>query len=123
MNEPAFTDSNLFLRYFLNDIPEQADAVEEILKKAHSGNLTLVTNELVIAEVIWVLESFYGLEREKIRSIVLSIINTPNIQIASSDVVTQAIDSYVVKNIDFIDAFNAFWMKSKGLTVVYTFDK
>ena len=123
MNDVAFIDTNLFLRYFLNDIPQQADAVEEILKEARSGKLTLVTNELVIAEVVWVLESFYGLDKEMIRKIVLSILNTPNIKIASDDIIAQAIDAYVRKNVDFIDAFSAFWMKANGITKVFTFDK
>lgn len=123
MNDVAFIDTNLFLRYFLNDIPKHADAVEAILKKARSGKLTLVTTELIIAEVVWVLESFYSLDKEMIRKIILSILNTPNIKIASDDIITQAIDAYVTKNIDFIDAFSAYWMKENGITKVFTFDK
>jgi predicted nucleic-acid-binding protein len=50
-------------------------------------------------------------------------LNTPNIKIASDDIITQAIDAYVRKNIDFIDAFSAFWMKENGVKTVLTFDK
>jgi hypothetical protein len=30
--ETAFADTNLFLRYLTNDVPEQADAVEGLLR-------------------------------------------------------------------------------------------
>jgi hypothetical protein len=31
--ERRFIDTNLFLRYLTNDVPEQADAVEELLNR------------------------------------------------------------------------------------------
>jgi predicted nucleic acid-binding protein len=77
--ERWFADTNLFLRYLTNDIPAQADAVEELLKRAKRGELTLVTNALVLAETVWTLESFYHLERTDIKEKVLGIINTPGV--------------------------------------------
>ena len=65
--ERCFIDTNLFLRYLTNDVPEQADAVEELLNKAAAGEMILVTNNLVCAEIVWTLESFYKLERDAIR--------------------------------------------------------
>ena len=32
--ERVFADTNLFLRYLTNDVPAQADAVEELLRQA-----------------------------------------------------------------------------------------
>lgn len=49
----VFIDTNLFLRYLLDDIPEQADAVEEILKEAYEGEPELWTNPMVIADSIF----------------------------------------------------------------------
>src|SRR5262245_31227672 len=105
--ERWFADTNLFLRYLTNDIPAQADAVEELLKRAERGELTLVTNALVMAEIIWTLESFYHLERAEIKEKVLGILNTPGIEVADGDLVLQAVVWYVDKNVDYIDAYNA----------------
>ncbi len=55
--ERVFADTNLFLRYLTNDVPQQADAVEALLRRAAAGEVTLVTNSLAIAEVVWVLET------------------------------------------------------------------
>jgi hypothetical protein len=46
-------------------------------------------SSLVIAELVWTLESFYGLTREAVK--VLAILNTPGLEVADGDRVLQAI--------------------------------
>lgn len=123
MSENAFADTNLFLRFFTNDVPNQADAVEKLLEQARKSKITLLTNELVIAEIVWVLESSYQLDRGTIRKCVVGILNTPGVKVTSADLIMQAIDIYVTKNIDFIDAYNACWMKTNHIKTAYTFDR
>ncbi len=40
----CFVDTNVFLRYLTDDVPEQASHVEDLLRKAEKGELTLVTS-------------------------------------------------------------------------------
>ncbi|MCL7455222.1 MAG: hypothetical protein M8467_19475, partial [Anaerolineae bacterium] len=68
---------------------------------------SLVINSLVIAEIVWTLESYYGLARDSIKSKVLAILNTPGLEVAEGDLLVQAIFWYADKNMHFIDAFNA----------------
>jgi predicted nucleic-acid-binding protein len=121
--ERRFVDTNLFLRYLTNDVPEQADAVEELLRKAAAGDVTLVTNSLVLVEIVWTLESFYHLEREDIREKLLAILNTRGLDVVDGKLIGQAIKGYVELNVDFIDAYNVAWMLSQGITDVHTFDR
>ena len=121
--ERAFADTNLFLRYLTNDVPAQADAVEALLQRASDGEIVLVINSLVIAEIVWTLEAYYGLARDSIKDKVLAILNTPGIEAAEGDLLLQAIFWYAGKNIDFVDAFNAAWMFAEGLETSYTFDR
>jgi len=121
--ERVFADTNLFLRYLTNDVPAQADAVERLLQRAAAGEIVLVINGLVIAEIVWTLESHYGLARESIKNMVLAILNTPGLEAAEGDLLLQAIFFYADKNVDFIDAFNGAWLLDRGLTNVYTFDQ
>jgi predicted nucleic-acid-binding protein len=121
--ERVFVDTNLFLRYLTNDVPTQANAVEQLLHQATAGETILVTNSLVIAEIVWTLESFYHLTKNDIREKVLAILNTPGLEVADNDQVLQAIIWYVDQNIDFIDAYNAAWLLDQGMTVAYTFDR
>jgi len=121
--ERVFVDTNLFLRYLTNDVPAQADAVEQLLHRASAEEIILVTNSLVVAEIVWTLESFYQLTRDEIREKVLAILNTPGLNVADADQILQAITWYVDYNVDFADAFNAVWLLDQGLTTVYTFDQ
>lgn len=121
--ETIFADTNLFLRYLTNDVPEQADAVEKLLRRAAAGELRLVTTSLVLGEIVWTLESFYHLPRKAVREHVLAILNTPGLEVAEADILLQAVLWYEEKNVDFIDAFNAAWLLAHGLQHVATFDR
>jgi predicted nucleic-acid-binding protein len=121
--ERAFIDTNLFLRYLTNDISEQADQVEVLLRQAAVGEISLFTTTLVIAEIVWTLASFYKVSREQIRERILAILNTPGLEIAESDLLIEAATNYAAKNVDFIDAYNAAWMIQQQLSTAYTFDR
>ena len=121
--ERVFADTNLFLRYLTNDLPAQADAVERLLHRAAAGEVVLVTNSLVIAEIVWTLESYYGLSRSSIKDKIFAILNTAGLEAWEGDLLLEAIFWYADKNIDFIDAFNAAWLLTQGLDTTYTFDR
>ena len=91
--ERVFADTNLFLRYLTNDVPAQADAVEELLRQAAAHELVLVTHSLVIAEIVWTLESYYRLPRNRVQENVLALLNTPGLEVVDADLVLQAIIS------------------------------
>jgi len=121
--ERVFADTNLFLRYLTNDVPTQADAVEQLLHQAAAGKVVLVINPLVIAEIVWTLESFYQLTKDDIRQKVLAILNTPGLDVLDTHLVLQAITEYTDQNVDFADAYNAAWLLGQEMTTVYTFDR
>lgn len=121
--ERVFADTNLFLRYLTNDVPAQADAVEALLQRAAAQEITLVTNSLVVAEIVWTLESFYKLPRTAVQEKVFAILNTPGLEVADADLVLQGIDDYIENNVDFIDAYNGAWLLAQGLTSAYSFDR
>lgn len=117
-----FVDTNLFLRYLTNDVPSQADAVQSLLLRAAKGKIHLVTSGMVIAEIVWTLESCYRLGKREIQTMVLGILNTDGLEVMDSDLLLQAIVPYADKNVDFIDAFNAAWMVKNDVDTIYTFD-
>ena len=121
--ERVFADTNLFLRYLTNDVPAQADAVEELLRLAAAHELVLVTHSLVIAEIVWTLESYYRLPKNRVRENVLALLNTPGLEVMDADLVLQAIISYVDKNVDFIDAYSGAWLLAHDMKCADTFDR
>lgn len=117
-----FVDTNLFLRYLTDDIPEQADRVERLLQRAKAADISLFTNVLVIAEIVWTLESYYHRSKVRIRDDILGILNTPGLAVEEAALVADAVDLYARLNVDFVDAFNALWMRQHELESVLTFD-
>lgn len=118
-----FLDTSIFIRFLTDDVPEKADACEEILKKAVEKQETLFTTDLVIAEIVWVLESFYELPKNEIQDKVEKILNTPNLICLHKDLILSALISYSEKNIDYIDAYNALILKENGIEELYSYDK
>ena len=123
MIDQAFVDTNLFLRYLTNDVPEQADAVDALLRQAEASELALTTNRLVIAEIVWTLESFYKKSKLEVRDAVLAILNTPGLTVEAYDQLLQAAIWYEEKNIDFIDACIAAQLFEQGPDTIYTFNR
>jgi len=121
--ETIFADTNLFLRYLTDDVPAQADLVEALLRRAAQGQVQLVTTSLVIAEIIWTLESFYKIPKQDIQLKVLAILTTDGLEVENADLILQAIGLYVEKNVDFIDAYNAAWMLKCDVKKAVTFDQ
>ena len=119
----CFVDTNLFIRYLTNDDPVKADNVEKLLAEAAAGKLRLVTAEMVIAEVVWVLESGYGLKNSDIAPLVRGILATPGLEVLNAALVARAVELYASENIDFIDGYIAAVMEHKGITEVFSFDR
>jgi len=118
-----FLDTNIFIRFLTDDVPEKVDACEEIFKKAVEKQETLFTTDLVIAEIVWVLESFYELPKNEIQDKVEKILNTPNLICPHKDLILSALILYSEKNIDYIDAYNALILKENGIEELYSYDK
>lgn len=121
--DKLFVDTNIFLRFLTNDDPTRASRVEACFKKTIGGKVRLTTNVMVIAELIWTLESYYGLSKEEVESKVIKILNTPNLEVEQGALLVGVLSLYVSRNMDFIDAYNAYYMKDNGLQRMLTFDK
>ncbi len=119
----VFVDTNLFLRYLTNDIPEKAVLLETLLKKAESGQIILVINSLVIAEIVWTLQSFYKFSKKKIDETVSSIAASDLFEIAERDILLQTLEDFHTLNIDFIDAYIGNWMKNQNIHQICTLNQ
>ncbi len=118
-----FVDTNVFLRFLTNDDPAKARRAEALFKKAVAGEVTLETSLLVVAEIVWTLESFYRLAKDDIAEKIGKILNTPNLHCEASSTVLEALDLYVVKNVDFIDAYHGVMLRGANTMQIVTYDK
>ncbi len=122
MDDPVFVDTNVFLRFFVRDVEAQYEKARALFEKAEAGTIKLETSELVIAEIVWVLESFYGFTRKEITEVLTTLLASRNLKIANHAKISHAAGLYASGNMDFIDAYNIAYMRSKECTKVATFD-
>lgn len=119
----AFVDSNLFIRYLVNDYPELADKVDRLLDKAEKGEISLVTGPPVFFELAWTLKSFYKKPREYIYECLLSILGIQGLEVIDSEILEQALETYRTKNIDFGDAYISASIAVIGVDCIATFNR
>jgi predicted nucleic-acid-binding protein len=116
-------DTNLLIRYLVNDDSRKAQIVDTLLKKAGKGDIRILMPSIVVAELVWVLESFYKMETAEIADLVDSILNTPGLAVSDDSIVRSALKRYRTKGVDLVDAWIAAYAQDKGANEIHTFDK
>ena len=119
----AVIDTNLLVRYLTEDDPSKANDVKRLLLKAAQDEVRLLIPSVVIAELVWVLQSFYKLERSEIVPLLNAIMHTHGVDVSEKPIVSEAIALYRDKTIDFIDAWIVAFAKEAEVCAVYTFDR
>lgn len=122
MDDPIFIDTNVFMRFFVRDIESFYQKAKGLFERAEKGEVRLETSDLVIAEIVWVLESYYGFSRTEIKEVVDTILETKNIRVANHARVKETAGLYVSGRMDFIDAYNIAYIRAKEYKRVATFD-
>lgn len=120
--EFAYANTNIIVRFLTNDPKEQADAVRRFLEEAQSDKIDLYVCDLVAAEVVYVLQSFYRTPRDKIADSLKSFFSLPAIEVERKEIINQALDIYSTTTIDFFDAYLAARARSSE-NPIFTFDK
>lgn len=119
----AFLDTNIILRYLLRDDETKYQRCRTLLKTVERGEAELVTTDLVIAELVWVMSSKpYSLSRGRIRDDLSDFISIHNLRLPDKPLLERALDLYAESGIDFIDAYNAVVMLKRGVDSVYSYD-
>jgi predicted nucleic acid-binding protein len=121
--ENKFVDTNIFLRYLTGDDRPKYERCRGLFKRAVEGEFGLSTSIMVIAELIWTLLSYYKVPKAEVVEKVSVIIGSENIFIPDKNLLADALVLYAQKNIDFIDAYNAVFMKYHGFREIYSYDE
>lgn len=119
----AFIDANVILRYFTKDPPDMAKAALKIFSAAQEGHILLVVAPITVAEVVWVLESYYEYPRRQIAETLSLFLRSDGIEVIDLEMLVQALSLYHEKNIDFADVLLAQFALNRGLNIIYSFDR
>lgn len=110
-------DTNVVLRYLLDDIPVQTDKAKQVI----AGSASYVT-DVVLTEVVFVLERVIGMERADITRLVGAFLSLPNL-VYNDYLLDETLELYGKKpGLSLVDCYAATETKIYKNTL-YTFDK
>lgn len=119
----ALLDANVIIRYLLGDDEKKRAECASLFRAAKENRLSLILPPIVVYEVVWVLERTYKIDRKKISEVIKALLNTPEFECDSADMLRVALDTYGKKNVKFGDAVIASWGQERGIDVIYTYDE
>jgi len=118
-----FLDSNIFLRFLIKDNRQMAKETKALFEAIEKGKIKAETDLIILVEIIWVLSSFFKIDREKIFEYISLLLKLKNFIIKDEEIISQALDFYRKTSVDFIDAFCASFVLRKKINFLCSYDK
>jgi len=83
----------------------------------------LLVADLVLAECVYVLESFYEVERDRVAELMRAAIALPSIAVLDAPLLLRALEIYEVDRLDFAEAYLVANAEVTGVGAVMSFDR
>jgi predicted nucleic-acid-binding protein len=115
----AFVDTNVLIRHLTGDPPAQARRATAFLWQGGA----LLLPDLIVGEVVFVLESFYEVERKRIAELVRAVIGLSAIVVADAPLLLRALEIYEIDRLDFAEAYLVASAEASGVGAVASFDR
>lgn len=115
-SKKKFIDANIILRYLVGDL--EAEQIEKFFQKQKEFYVA----DIILAEVIWILLSFYKWKKDKFIPKIKTFL-TPSFIKADKRLIENALTIYAENNIDYIDAYLVALMKKNKSKDLYSFDR
>lgn len=109
----------MIVRHLTGDPPDQAARATAALA---SGE-TLLLTDVVLAECVYVLESFYEVPRERVAELMRAAIASPNLKTVDEAALIRALEIYELARIDFAEAYLAAQAETTGVGEILSFDR
>lgn len=115
----AFVDTNVLVRHLTGDPPDQAARASAYL----AGADDLLLPDLILAEVAYVLESYYEAPRAQVAETLRAILAFPAVRVADAELLQRAVEVYDVHRLDFANAYLVASAERTGVNLVASFDR
>jgi len=116
-------DTNVVVRYIMQDDPSQARLASELMETELSRETPGYVTLVVLAEVVWVLKTVYGVDKEGLSITIAALLETEQLKVERSNAVLRALKAYQRGTADFSDALIASVARDDGCSRILTFDK
>lgn len=103
-------DTNVLLRFLVQDDPKQSAAASKLFEAAQSGETQLVLDRIVVTELTYVLTGYYKRQRVDVANTLLAVAQSPFVKTEDESLVIDALIRFRDHGVDFVDA----WLAAKG---------
>lgn len=117
MSERRLIDTNLIVRHLVQDQERHAKIAGRLFEACDRGEITLVLLPAVVAECVFVLESFYEQPRADIAGTLAALIGSPGIELADRAVHLDALRRFGQSKLHFVDCTIAAAAAASGLAI------
>lgn len=115
----AFVDTNVLVRHLTDDPPELAQRATRYLAETDE----LLLPDLILAEVAYVLESFYEAPRIEVATILRSVLAFRAIRVVDTDLLQRTVEVYDTHRLDFADAYLVACAERTGVGTIVSFER
>jgi predicted nucleic acid-binding protein len=122
VSKRRLVDTNLIVRYLVQDHEKHAKAAGKLFDACDRGDVVIVVLPAVLAECVFVLESFYEHPRGHISSALGRLISSPGVEIGGATIHLDALERYRKTKVHFVDCLLAATAAAED-TPVATFDQ
>ena len=120
MKNKYLLDTNILIRFLVDDSKEHSSLVENLFQKA--AKKSLIIPDVVLIEAVFVLLSVYELSKIEIIDKLASLIAYPKFDL-HKNLFQKTLDLYSKYPISFVDAYVAALSIAKPINTILTFDK
>ena len=121
MSKRRLVDTNLIVRHLVRDNLEHVRIAARLFTACDRGELVLVLLPAVVAECVFVLESFYEIPRTDIARVMAALVSSPGIELADLAIHLDVLERYGRTKLHFVDCTIAATAASLSLPIA-TFD-
>ncbi len=115
----AFIDTNVIVRHLTGDPPEVAQRATRFL----ASERELLLTDLVTAETVYVLESFYRAPRGQVAEALRSLIAFDSIVCVDAALLLCAVEVYETDRLDYAEAYLIACAETTEVRRVVSFDR
>ena len=121
ISQQYIIDTNFIVRYIVGDVKEQSQFAKSFFKKVIEGKIKAIINDVVVAEVVYVLSTNYKVPRVEIAVFLRNFLIYKGIVLKDKDIILNALDIYQHSKLHIVDSMLAASSAQLGAEVM-TFD-